>query len=121
MAKLSAASYSDCRISVASRAATEVLKAATELGMEISSQSLLAGARRATGTVAIIDVFRAWPLDAVLRRGAGRPVRDPRCRMADAKRMVADHRVRLEGSAMATGEVASIPKTPEQSVAGCAN
>jgi 2-phosphosulfolactate phosphatase len=43
--------------------------------MEISIQSLLEGATRATGTVAIIDVFRAFTTAAVaLANGASRIV-----------------------------------------------
>ena len=43
--------------------------------MEISNHSLLEGARRATGTVAVIDVFRAFTTAAVaLANGASRIV-----------------------------------------------
>ena len=51
--------------------------------MEISIHSLLEGATRATGTVAIIDVFRAFTTAAVtLANGASaivmvRPVAEP--------------------------------------------
>jgi 2-phosphosulfolactate phosphatase len=50
-----------------------MLVTVSELQMEISIHSLLEGATRATGTVAIIDVFRAFTTAAVaLANGAAR-------------------------------------------------
>jgi 2-phosphosulfolactate phosphatase len=52
-----------------------MLVTVSELQMEISIHSLLEGAARATGTVAIIDVFRAFTTAAVaLANGAARIV-----------------------------------------------
>src|SRR5438552_685764 len=71
VAKRSGGSRSDWRLIVAHRLSILGSQIPSELGMEISIQSLLEGARRATGTVAVIDVFRAFTTAAVaLANGA---------------------------------------------------